>query len=83
MVVRSAGKVAAPGRVLVDGVHNGGGERASRVAGMGIPAGIKSPSGDGDGKEVLPVSLHGDRDVAVIPDGEFSVDISTCSIRHT
>jgi len=27
---------------------------------MGIPAGIKSPSGDGDGEEVLPMSLHGD-----------------------
>jgi len=29
---------------------------------MGIPAGIKSPSGDGDGEEVLPMSIHGDGD---------------------
>ena len=70
MVVRSAGKVAAPGRVLVDGVHDGGGERASRVTGMGIPAGIKSPSGDGDGEEVLPMSLHGDGDGGNLPPRE-------------
>ena len=56
---------------------------------MGIPAGIKSPSGDGDGEEVLPVSLHGDGDGdggnfpprgrgwGSNPDGEFSVDISS------
>ena len=62
VVVRSTGEVAAPGRVLVDGVHDGGGERASRVAGMGIPVGIKSPSRDRDGEEVLPMSLHGDGD---------------------
>jgi len=67
VVVRSAGEVAAPGRVLVDGVHDGGGERASRVAGMGIPAGIKSRSGDGDREEVLPMSLHGDGDGGNLP----------------
>jgi len=34
---------------------------------MGILAGIKSPSGDMDGEEVLPVSLHGDGDRGNFP----------------
>ena len=54
----------------------GRGERDSRGktmacygvdAGMGIPAGIKSLSGDGDGEEVLPMSLHGDGDGGNLP----------------
>jgi len=56
---------------------------------MGIPAGIKSLSGDGDGEEVLPMSLHGDgdgdggnllprgQDGAVTLDEEFPIDISS------
>jgi len=55
-------------------------------AGMRIPAGIKSPSGDENGEEVLPTSLHGNGDGGNLPprgrgwgsnpDGEFPVDIS-------
>ena len=41
--------------------------RLQADAGMGIPAGIKFPSGDGDGEEVLPVSLHGDGDGGNLP----------------
>ncbi|CAD6252790.1 unnamed protein product [Miscanthus lutarioriparius] len=80
------------------GVAEGEGSRRRRGrrdlqadAGMRIPVGIKSPSGDRDGKEVLPVSLHGDGDGdgdernlplrgrgwGSNPDGEFSVDISS------
>ena len=40
---------------------------------MGIPAEIKSPSGDRDGEEVLPVSLHGDGEISPHGDGDGAV----------
>ena len=43
------------------------GENLQADAGIGIPEGIKSPSWDGDGEEVLPVSLHGDGDGENLP----------------
>ena len=56
---------------------------------MGISARIKSPSRDGDGEEMLPMSLHGDGDGGNLslqgrewgnnPDREFPVDISSGS----
>jgi hypothetical protein len=36
-------------------------------AGMGIPAGIKSLSGNGDGEEMLPATLHRDEDGGILP----------------
>ena len=73
--------------MLVDGVHDGGSERASRVVGMGIPVGIKSLSGDRDGEEVLLMSLHEDGNGGNLPprgrgwggnpDEKFPVDIAS------
>jgi hypothetical protein len=41
-----------------------------------------SPSGDGDGEEVLPAGLHGDRDGDGAVPGEFPVDISRRERPH-
>ena len=44
-------------------------------SGTDIPAGIKSPAGNGDGEEMFPVNVHGDGDGGLSRDVEFSIAI--------